>query len=265
MTMSLRTPSSSLFRPRKAIDQSILKKNKTLLENIDRRGILRGTLSLGALTFLTGCDITNEGAVQSVLTAVSAWNDGAQALLFSANHLAPTFTEADVVRPPRYNGFLDVEDIKPVDGKTWKLELAGRIADKKPWTMQQIAALPEQELIVRHVCVEGWDYIGQWEGVNLRLFLEKVGADLKAKYVSFKCADDYYGSIDMATALHPQTILATKYAKDPITDPFGYPLRLRTATKLGFKNPKWITAIEVTNEYPGGYWEDRGYNWFSGM
>jgi len=265
MKMPIRPPSPSRFRPTKAIDQSVLADNKALLEKIDRRGILRGTLSLGALTFLTGCDITNEGAVQSVLTAVSSWNDGAQALLFSQAHLAPTFTEADVVNPPRYNGALDVEDIKPVDGKTWKLELAGLIGDKKPWTAQQLATLPEQEVIIRHVCVEGWDYIGQWEGVNFRLFLEKVGADLRAKYVSFRCADDYYGSIDMATALHPQTILATKYAKSTITDPFGYPLRLRTATKLGFKNPKWITAIEVTNEYPGGYWEDRGYNWFSGM
>ena len=95
--------------------------------------------------------------------------------------------------------------------------------------------------------------------------LERVGADLTAKYVAFKCADDYTGSIDMATALHPQTILATKYAREPITDPFGFPLRLRTATKLGFKNPKWITSIEVTNRYPGGYWEDRGFNWFSGI
>jgi DMSO/TMAO reductase YedYZ molybdopterin-dependent catalytic subunit len=265
MTMSIRPPAPSRFRPTHAIDQTILSENKALLEKIDRRGILRGTLSLGALTFLTGCDVTNAGAVQSVLTAVSAWNDGAQALLFSQSHLAPTFTEADVVNPPRYNGFLDVEDIKVVDGKTWKLELAGRVTDKQPWTTQKFAALPEQEVIIRHVCVEGWDYIGQWEGVNLKLFLEKVGADLSAKYVSFRCADDYYGSIDMATALHPQTILATKYAKEPITDPFGFPLRLRTATKLGFKNPKWITAIEVTNEFPGGYWEDRGYNWFSGM
>jgi DMSO/TMAO reductase YedYZ molybdopterin-dependent catalytic subunit len=265
MTMPLRSPSRSLFRPAKAIDQSILKEHRALLEAINRRRVLRGALSLGALTLLTGCDITNESAVQSVLTAVSAWNDGAQALLFSQTHLAPTFTEADVVKPPRYNGFLDVEDIKPVDGNNWKLELGGRVSDKQPWTAQRIAMLPEQEVIIRHVCVEGWDYIGQWEGVNLRLFLEKIGADLTAKYVAFRCADDYSSSIDMATALHPQTILATKYAKDPITDPFGYPLRLRTATKLGFKNPKWITAIEVTNEYPGGYWEDRGYNWFSGM
>ena len=64
---------------------------------------------------------------------------------------------------------------------------------------------------------------------------------------------------------HPQTTLATKYARQPITDPFGFPLRLRTATKLGYKNPKWITAIEVTNTYPGGYWEDRGFNWFGGI
>jgi DMSO/TMAO reductase YedYZ molybdopterin-dependent catalytic subunit len=83
--------------------------------------------------------------------------------------------------------------------------------------------------------------------------------------VAFKCADGYHGSIDMPTALHPQTILATKYGKEIAPDPFGYPLRLRTSTKLGFKNPKWITAIEVTNTYPGGYWEDLGFNWFSGI
>ncbi len=120
-------------------------------------------------------------------------------------------------------------------------------------------------MIIRHICVEGWDYIGQWSGVPLRTFLERVGADLRAKYVAFKTADSYPSSIDMATALHPQTLLATKYAGETMADPFGYPLRLRTSTKLGFKNPKWITAIEVTNTYPGGYWEDRGFNWFSGL
>ena len=113
----------------------------------------------------------------------------------------------------------------------------------------QIYALPEQELIIRHICVEGWDYIGQWSGPNLRQFLERIGADTKAKYVAFNCADNYTETLDMATALHPQTILATKYAKQPITDPFGFPLRLRAPTKLGFKSAKWITAIEVTNTF----------------
>ena len=263
--MSIRTPSPSPFRPARRIDQSFLAENKALIEKIDRRKVLRGSLSLGALALLGGCDVTDTDAMQKVLTGISAWNDRAQALLFGQAHLAPTFTEAEVLKPPRFNAYYGLADVSPVDVSSWKLELGGLIADKRPWTAAQIYALPEQELIIRHVCVEGWDYIGQWCGVNLRRFLETVGADLSAKYVAFRCFDDYYGSIDMATALHPQTILATRYAKEYIGDPFGYPLRLRTATKLGYKNPKWITAIEVTNNYPGGYWEDRGFNWFGGL
>jgi DMSO/TMAO reductase YedYZ molybdopterin-dependent catalytic subunit len=143
--------------------------------------------------------------------------------------------------------------------------LAGRIDDKRPWTAQQIYQLPEQEIIIRHICVEGWDYIGQWSGPNLRAFLERVGADLTAKYVYFICNDDYTESIDMATALHPQTILATKYANDIIADPFGYPLRLRTSTKLGYKNAKWIKAIEVTNDFRETFWSEQGFNWFAGI
>ena len=261
----LKTPSPSIFRPKGGIDQSVLKDHKALLEDINRRKLLRGAVSLGALTMLTGCNVTRTDAVQSVLKRISQFNDKVQELMFRPNHLAPTFSESQVVKPPRFNAYYDIEDIAPVDVTNWKLELAGRIQDKRSWTAQQIYALPEQEWIIRHICVEGWDYIGQWSGVNLRYFLERIGADLKARYISFKCADDYYGSIDMASALHPQTILATKYAREPITDPFGFPLRLRTATKLGFKNPKWITAIEVTNDYRGGYWEDRGFNWFSGI
>ncbi len=263
--MSIRSPSTSIFRPIEPIDQSVLDENKKLIEEIDRRKILRGAVSLGALSFLTGCNVTDRGAVQSVLRAVSSMNDSVQAMLFRPNHLAPTFAESQVLKPPRFNACYEIEDVKPVDVGRWKLELAGLIQDKRSWTAQQIYELPEQEIIVRHICVEGWDYIGQWSGVNFKHFLERVGADLTAKYVAFKCADDYTGSIDMATALHPQTLLATKYAREPITDPFGFPLRLRMATKLGFKNPKWITAIEVTNTYPGGYWEDKGFNWFSGI
>ncbi|MGA9124428.1 MAG: molybdopterin-dependent oxidoreductase [Pseudolabrys sp.] len=261
----IRTPSRSIFRPKRGINQDVLKENRQLVEQINRRNVLRGAVSLGALTFLTGCDVSENSQVQTVLRGVSAWNDKVQSVIFRPNHLAPTFSEAQVVKPPRFNAFYDIEDVKPVDGKTWKLELSGLIENKKPWSVQDIYALPEQELIIRHICVEGWDYIGQWSGPNLRAFLQKIGADMTAKYIAFRCADGYTESIDMPSALHPQTILATKYAKEPIADPFGFPLRLRTATKLGFKNAKWIVAMEVTNTFPDTYYNKEGFNWFSGI
>jgi DMSO/TMAO reductase YedYZ molybdopterin-dependent catalytic subunit len=261
----IRSPSPSIFRPKRKIDQSALAENRALIQKIDRRGVLRGTLSLGALSLLSGCTVTDTPGMQTFLRGVSSWNDRVQGWLFRPNHLAPTFSEAQVVKPPRFNAHYEAEDVKPVDGATWKLELAGLIKDKRPWTAGEINALPQQEWIVRHICVEGWDYIGQWSGVNLRQFLERIGADLTAKYVVFRCNDDYTECLDMATALHPQTMLATKYAREPLADPFGFPLRLRTATKLGFKNAKWVMAMEVTDRFPGTYWSDRGFNWFSGI
>jgi DMSO/TMAO reductase YedYZ molybdopterin-dependent catalytic subunit len=236
--MATRSPSQSIFRPKQAINQSALEDNKALIEDINRRNLIRGGVSLGALSFLTGCDVSDSSAVRSMLLAVSAWNDRVQEFIFRPNHLAPTFSEAQVRKPPRFNAYYPLEDVKPVDAASWKLELSGRIAGKRPWRASQFDELPQQELIVRHICVEGWDYIGQWSGVNFKTFLERIGADLTAKYIAFKCADDYTESLDMPTALHAQTILATRYAREPITDPFGFPLRLRAATKLGFKNPK---------------------------
>jgi len=257
--------SPSRFRPARTPDPRLLAEHAPLLRAIERRGMLRGSLSLGALAMLGGCSPSDSTSVQNALRAISRFNDRVQAWLFDPDRLAPTYPESMVLKPPRFNAFYDVDEVVPVDGATWRLELAGRIAERQPWSLPQILALPEREIIIRHVCVEGWDYIGQWSGVPLRLFLERVGADLSCRYVAFRCADGYWGSIDMATALHAQTLLATKYAREIAADPFGYPLRLRTATKLGFKNPKWITSIEVTNTYPGGYWEDRGFNWFSGI
>src|SRR3954470_860380 len=216
-----RSPSPSIFRPVNGVDRKIVEQTAPIIREIDRRKLLRGSFSLGALTMLTGCSVTDTGPVMAFMNAVSAFNDKVQEAIFRPNHLAPTYREDQVVKPPRFNAYYDIEDMVPVDASTWKLELAGLIQDKRSWTAPQISALPEQEWIIRHICVEGWDYIGQWSGVNLRYFLERIGADLTAKYVAFKCADDYYGSIDMASALHPQTILATKYAREPITDPFG--------------------------------------------
>lgn len=263
--MSVRSPSPSIFRPKNGVDRTVMEENKQLIADINRRKILRGTLSLGALTMLTGCSVSDTSPMQAFLRAISAFNDGVQEALFRPDHLAPTYSEDQVVKPPRFNAYYEIEDVKPVDGKNWKLELSGLIENKKAWSAEDLYKLPETELIIRHICVEGWDYIGQWEGISLADFLKRVGADTRAKYISFKCADNYTETLDMATALHPQTILATKYAHDPITDPFGFPLRLRTATKLGFKNAKWITAMEVTNTFIPTFWSKQGFNWFAGI
>ncbi|CAI9122234.1 molybdopterin-dependent oxidoreductase [Brytella acorum] len=118
--------------------------------------------------------------------------------------------------------------------------------------------------ITRHICVEGWSAIGEWSGVPLSMFLQRVGADLRAKYVSFRCFDDYSTSIDMATALHPQTILVLDYGDHALAPAYGAPMKVRIPTKLGYKNPKYLASIEVTDRFPGGYWEDQGYDWFGG-
>jgi DMSO/TMAO reductase YedYZ molybdopterin-dependent catalytic subunit len=243
----------------------LLDAHRPLMRALERRGVIRGGLSLGALVMLTGCDLDRPASVDAALRGISSFNDRVQALLFNPDKLAPTYPESMVVKPPKFNAYYDITDVKPVEASSWRLELSGLIDNKAPWTVAQFATLPEQEEIIRHVCVEGWDYIGQWSGVPLREFLRRIGADTRARYVTFKTADDYPSSIDMATALHPQTLLATKYARQTLDAPFGFPVRLRTATKLGFKNPKWITAIEVTNTYTPGYWEKQGFGWFAGL
>lgn len=255
----------SLFRPDKPPDAGLLDNHRSLIQSLERRKLIRGGLSLGALTLLTGCDFSRPDAVTNALHKFSEFNDSVQAAIFDPNKLAPTYPASMVLKPPKYNAYYDVEHVKIIDAKDWRLELSGAIANKKPWTLDQVNALPQQDEVIRHICVEGWDYIGEWSGVPLRIFLERIGADTRAKYVNFLTIDDYPSSIDMATALHPQTLLATKYAGETLPAPFGYPLRLRTSTKLGFKNPKWITSIEVSNTFKPGYWEKQGFNWFAGI
>jgi len=246
-------------RPPRLADQSTQR-----IERIERRLFLRQGLSLGALALLSGCELTDDEGVQKVLWAMSRWNDRAQAWLFSPDKLAPEFPESAITKPFPFNAYYSEDEIRVVDGENYKLELAGLVRDRKPWTLPELYALPQSSQITRHICVEGWSAIGKWSGVRFRTFLERIGADLGAKYVGFKCADDYYTSIDMATALHPQTLLTFRYADEVLPLKYGFPMKLRIPTKLGFKNPKQITAMFVTNTYPGGYWEDQGYNWFSG-
>jgi DMSO/TMAO reductase YedYZ molybdopterin-dependent catalytic subunit len=231
---------------------------------VERRTLIRGGLSLGALSLLAGCDLSNnDSLIDRALWAMLRFNDRVQAALFDPNRLAPTFSRGEITRPFKFNAYYPISQVRAVP-TDWKLEVGGLVDDDSTWTLPRLMALPQESQITRHICVEGWSQIGEWSGVPLRHFLKAVGADMRARYVAFECFDDYSSSIDMASALHPQTILALDFEQAPLTPIWGAPVRLRTPTKLGFKNPKNIAAITVTNEYPGGYWEDQGYNWFSG-
>ncbi|QLO14443.1 molybdopterin-dependent oxidoreductase [Citrobacter freundii] len=229
-----------------------------------RRRFLKQGLTLGGLVMLTGCDISDNHQVETTLSSISRFNDRVQAWLFNSNDLAPVYPESMMTRPFPFNAFYAEDAAPDINGNDYRLEVAGLVGDKRPWTLAQLYQMAQVSQITRHICVEGWSAIGKWGGVPFKLFLTGIGADLNAQYVSFKCADDYYTSIDMATALHPQTILALTYDGELLPRKYGFPIKLRIPTKLGYKNPKHINVIEVTNRYPGGYWEDQGYNWFGG-
>lgn len=239
--------------------------HRKALRLVERRLLLRRGLSLGALTMLTGCNLQDGDQVDRVLWAMSRWNDAVQGWIFDPNRLAPEYAASEITKPFPFNGHYPEDDSPEIDAEDWALEVSGRVGEKEAWGVARLRALKQESQITRHICIEGWSAIGQWSGVPLRVFLERIGADLRARYVGFRCADRYYGSIDMATALHPQTILALDFGGEKLPAKYGFPLRLRAPTKLGFKNPKHILALEVTNENPGGYWEDQGYNWFSGI
>ena len=243
----------------------LIKDAAKLMPAASRRGFLRGAASLGALSFLTACDIIDGDTAESVLRKISSFNDGAQAALFSRTKLAPTYKESDLTRPFPFNGYYSEDEAPVVDPATWKLEIAGLVDNKKSWTLDELYALPEVSQITRHVCVEGWSAIGSWQGAVLSDFLKRIGADTRAKYVWFKCAEGYTNTIDMPTALHPQTQMTFKYDNKLLPRAYGFPMKIRIPTKLGFKNPKYVVAMEVTNTDRGGYWENQGYNWFSGL
>lgn len=244
--------------------KDVLKDVGRHLEQPMRRAFLQRSLSLGGLSLLSGCAIVDESSVEKALLKVSRFNDKVQAWLFDPERLAPTYPDSMITRPFPFNAYYGEDEIRQVDAASYRLEVSGLVADRHAWRLAELRAMPQADQVTRHICVEGWSAIGKWGGIPFASFLRRVGADLGAKYVGFKCADDYYTSIDMATALHPQTLLALSYDGQPLPPRYGFPMKLRMPTKLGYKNPKHIQAIFVTNTYPGGYWEDQGYNWFGG-
>jgi len=192
------------------------------------------------------------------------FNDRVQAALFSRTRLAQTFPLSDVTKPFCFNAYYEEWQVREAP-EGWPLELAGLVADRAPWTLERLRELPQDVQVTRHICIEGWSQIGHWSGPKLSDVLQRAGADLTAKYVGFTCFNGYSTSLDMQSALHPQTIVALDFLGKPLAPEWGAPARLRIPVKLGFKSAKNLQSISVGNDDPGGFWEKQGYNWFSGL
>jgi DMSO/TMAO reductase YedYZ molybdopterin-dependent catalytic subunit len=201
-----------------------------------------------------------------LLKAGLGFSDWASARLFRSGHLAPTFSDSELTP---FNKFpindYDVDDPQ-VDFDRWTLTVSGAVQKPGEYTLAQISRLPRITQNTKHVCVEGWDVIGRFGGTRLSDFLTAIGADMTARFVYVECADDYYESLDMATALHPQSLLCYEMYGQPLTRRHGAPLRLTLPTKIGYKQAKYLTDLKVTNVLERvGYWEDQGYSSFYGL
>jgi len=198
-----------------------------------------------------------------LLKAGLSFSDWVSTKFFRSGHLAPTFANSEVTPFSRFpiNDY-DVDDPE-VDLERWTLTVSGAVRKPGDYTLAQIQALPKITQNTRHVCVEGWDVIGRFGGARLADFLQTIGADPAARFVSFECADHYYESLDRATAVHPQTLLCYEMYDQPLTREHGAPLRLQIPTQIGYKQAKYLTHLKVSHVLDKlGYWEDQGYSWF---
>jgi DMSO/TMAO reductase YedYZ molybdopterin-dependent catalytic subunit len=201
-----------------------------------------------------------------LLRAGLGFSDWFEARLFRQGHPASTFADSELTPFERFPlNTYDVDD-PGVDLDQWSLTVGGQVQKPGDYTLAQIQSLPKKVQNTRHVCVEGWDVIGKFGGTPLSDFLNMVCADRNAKFVYVECADEYYESIDMATALHPQTLLCYEMYDRPLTREHGAPVRLSIPTRIGYKQAKYLTDLKVTNVLEkAGYWEDQGYSKYYGL
>ena len=202
-----------------------------------------------------------------LLKAGLGFSDWASSLLFRGGHQAPTFAASALTPFEKFpiNDY-DVDDPE-VDLEHWSLSVGGAAQKPGNYTLTQVRMLPKYTQNTRHVCVEGWDVIGNFSGARLSDFLKLIGADMTSRFITVDCADGYYESLDMATALHPQTLLCYDMYGQPLTREHGAPLRLTIPTKIGYKQAKYLMTLDVTHVLPErrSYWGDKGYSWYGGV
>jgi DMSO/TMAO reductase YedYZ molybdopterin-dependent catalytic subunit len=254
------------------------------LLRLSRRTALIGAAGAGSL-MLAGCNkLSQSPSFLRVMRTAERLNMTAQRLLLPKTALAPEFTKADLSPVFKANGsFTGTTDeykrLLDNNFADYRLKVFGLVRHPLSLSLDELKALPARSQITRHDCVEGWSAIGGWTGVQLSLLLAAAQLLPQARYLVFHCADnlgggpggDYYESIDLNDAVHPQTILAYAMNGQPLPVAHGAPLRLRLERQLGYKMAKYVMGVEAVDSLArfgsgrGGFWEDRGYQWYAGI
>jgi DMSO/TMAO reductase YedYZ molybdopterin-dependent catalytic subunit len=252
-----------------------------------RREVLARAVAGVSAFALAGCDRLGKTAwFRNTLQTGESLSKSVHQFLGGRISMAQEFTLADLSPTFRGNGNTDPKsDEYQAHAKKefvdWSLEVNGLVEQVMSFTLAQLKAMPTRTQITRHDCVEGWSAIGQWTGVPLAQVLALVKPKPEARFLVFHCADSfegdngadipYYESIDMDDAYHPQTMLAYALNGNPLPVTNGAPIRLRVERQLGYKHAKYVMRLEVVESFAnikggkGGYWEDRGYQWYAGI
>jgi len=255
--------------------------------NRSRRRLLTGAVAGVSAWLLAGCDRLGQTTwFPKILELGEALNQGVHKLAGGRRSLAQEFTEADLSPSFRGNGNVNPDNAEyqaavKAGFTDWSLKIEGLVEQPMQLSLAQLRAMPARTQITRHDCVEGWSAIGKWTGVPLAAILAAAKPRPEARYVVFHCADSfaggnnvqypYYESIDMDDAYHPQTILAYGLNGKALPVTNGAPLRQRVERQLGYKHAKYLTRLELVTSFDGigrgkgGYWEDRGYQWYAGI
>jgi DMSO/TMAO reductase YedYZ molybdopterin-dependent catalytic subunit len=176
---------------------------------------------------------------------------------------------ANEVTPPLGEPFQRLQAGGFVD---WRLNVDGMVASRRSFLLSEIKSYPSRSQITLLSCEEGWSYVAEWRGVPLSHILELAGALPQARYVVYRSIQsDWWESIDMSDALHPQTIVTYSMNGGDLPVSFGGPLRLRVPRQLGYKNVKYITRLTVTDSLKqfgkglGSVSPEGGYAWYAGI
>ena len=233
--------------------------------SLTRRRFLRRAVSSGGLLALGGLACDSRRPKEGFLGLMEGLNDRFQQALFDPHRLAPELPESALTPPGQFPAYR-IGAGYPAPPAGWALRVGGLVQRPLVLSAEDLQRLPRTHVRVRHHCVEGWSAVAGWDGVRLSEIARLAGIDPRVRCVEFRSFEHgYFSSWDLESALHPQTILAYGMNGTPLDRRYGAPLRLYSAVKLGYKMVKWVAEVSFLPVRTGGYWEDRGYEWFAGV